>query len=80
MKQSGLMMTMILMFIGGTSGSTAGGLKTTTLAVLFLKVHSTFKGKQRVEIFNRSIKESTVSKALTLFFYHYLFAQQVCLY
>lgn len=68
MKQSGLMMTMILMFIGGTSGSTAGGLKTTTLAVLFLKVHSTFKGKQRVEIFNRSIKELTVSKALTLFF------------
>lgn len=52
-------MTMKLMFIVGTSGSTAGGLKITTLAVLFLR--------ERVEIFNRSIEGANLI-FLSLFF------------
>ncbi|MGX7329047.1 TrkH family potassium uptake protein [Enterococcus bulliens] len=68
MAQSGLMLTMMLMFIGGTSGSTAGGLKTTTLAVLFAKVRSLFRGRTRTEISGRTIRELAVAKAMTLFF------------
>ncbi|MGX7152890.1 MULTISPECIES: TrkH family potassium uptake protein [Enterococcus] len=68
MPQAGLMLTMMLMFIGGTSGSTAGGLKTTTLAVLIAKVRSLFKGRTRTEISGRTIREVAVAKAMTLFF------------
>lgn len=66
-EQYELMITMVLMFIGGTSGSTAGGLKTTTFSILMLKVFSVFKGKERTDIFYRSINEATISKAMTLF-------------
>ncbi|MGF1955274.1 TrkH family potassium uptake protein [Enterococcus casseliflavus] len=68
MSQAGLMLTMILMYIGGTSGSTAGGLKTTTFAVLIIKIRSLLKGRSRAEVFGRTIKESAVSRAFTLFF------------
>ncbi|WP_430610367.1 TrkH family potassium uptake protein [Enterococcus sp. DIV0876] len=69
MSQAGLMLTMILMYIGGTSGSTAGGLKTTTLAVLVIKIRSLLRGRSRAEVFGRTIKESAVSRAFTLFFF-----------
>lgn len=68
MTHAGLMMTMILMFIGGTSGSTAGGLKTTTFGVLLIKIHSTFKGRSQAEFKGRMIKEGTVTRAFILFF------------
>lgn len=68
MSQASLMLTMMLMYIGGTSGSTAGGLKTTTFAVLIIKVRSLLKGRSQAEIFGRTIKESAVSRAFTLFF------------
>ncbi|GMA52660.1 K+ transporter Trk [Alicyclobacillus contaminans] len=68
MTHAGLMMTMILMFIGGTSGSTAGGLKTTTFGVLLIKIHSTFKGRSQAEFRGRMIKEGTVTRAFILFF------------
>ena len=56
MSQAGLMLTMILMYIGGTSGSTAGGLKTTTVSVLIIKIRSLLKGRKRAEVFGRTIK------------------------
>lgn len=68
MTHAGLLLTIILMFIGGTSGSTAGGFKTTTFGVLLIKVISIFKGKEHTEYQGRTIKESTVSRALVLFF------------
>lgn len=68
MTHAGLLLTIILMFIGGTSGSTAGGFKTTTFGILLIKVISIFKGKERAEYQGRTIKESTVSRALVLFF------------
>ncbi len=68
MSHAGLMLTMLLMFIGGTSGSTAGGFKTTTLGVLFIKMYSTFHGRSRAEFHERTIKEETVSRAFILFF------------
>ncbi|GCF92219.1 K+ transporter Trk [Enterococcus florum] len=68
MSQAGIFMTIILMFIGGTSGSTAGGLKTTTLAVLVIQTVSMLKGRERAEISGRTIRPAIVFKALTLFF------------
>lgn len=68
MSHAGLVLTMVLMFIGGTSGSTAGGFKTTTLGVLLLKIRSIFRGRSHAEFRGRTIKEEIISRALTLFF------------
>jgi trk system potassium uptake protein TrkH len=54
----------LLMAIGGSPGSTAGGLKTTTIAVLFLASLATSRGAPTVEIGRRSIPEATVRRAL----------------
>lgn len=67
-SQAGILFTIVLMFIGGTSGSTAGGLKTTTFGVLLVQVISMLKGRVRAEVFHRTIRPSVVSKAFTLFF------------
>lgn len=56
------------MFIGGTSGSTAGGLKTTTLSVLLIKIRSELKGRSQAEIAGRSLPNALISRALILFF------------
>lgn len=68
MSHAGLMLTMLLMFIGGTSGSTAGGFKTTTFGVLLIKMYSTFHGRSRAEFRERTIREESVSRAFVLFF------------
>lgn len=68
MTHAGLVLTMVLMFIGGTSGSTAGGLKTTTFGVLLVQMKSICKGSQYAEFSGRRIPTATVIRALTLFF------------
>lgn len=68
MSHAGVIITILLMFIGGTSGSTAGGLKTTTLGVLFLHIHSLFEGRSQVEYQERTIKQSIVFRAFVFFF------------
>ncbi len=57
------MLGAILMFIGGSPGSTAGGVKTIAMAVLLLSVWTTLRGRQRVEIFGRSVPDVTVRRA-----------------
>ncbi len=56
----------ILMVIGGSPASTAGGMKTTTLAVLVLTIWCMLRRRERVEAFKRSITEPFVRKAVTL--------------
>ncbi|EOH99734.1 TrkH family potassium uptake protein [Enterococcus haemoperoxidus ATCC BAA-382] len=68
MTNAGLITTIFLMYVGGTPGSTAGGLKTTTFAVLVIQIVSIFKGRTRAEFQGRTIRNSTVFRALTLFF------------
>lgn len=67
-SQAGILFTIVLMFIGGTSGSTAGGLKTTTFGVLLIQTISMLKGRVHAEAFRRTVRPSVVSRALTLFF------------
>jgi trk system potassium uptake protein TrkH len=61
-----LVMTFIMMVIGGSPGSTAGGVKTTTVAILFLTVVSRVRGKRDVEFGNKAIAERSVINAITL--------------
>lgn len=58
--------TMGLMLIGGNPGSTAGGLKTTTVAVLALAVVAAARGRARVTAFGRTIGTETITKAAVL--------------
>lgn len=66
MTMAGKLMTIILMFIGGASGSTAGGLKVTTFGVLVFTVISVIKGRDDTEVFGRKFSKETVYKAFTL--------------
>lgn len=60
-------LTILLMTIGGSPGSTAGGMKTTVFMLLILMAWSRFRGKHGVIIFDRSIPESTIQQAMGLF-------------
>lgn len=61
-------MMIILMFIGASPGSTGGGVKTTTLAVLLQSVKATLQGKSSVEFFERKVPAATVVKTIAIFF------------
>ena len=54
------------MFIGGASGSTAGGIKVGTVAILIAAMFSTAAGRERVEAGGREIRRADVDRALTL--------------
>ncbi len=54
------------MFIGGSSGSTAGGIKTGTLFVLIVLVYNLFRGREDIEIFGRTIPKRTVLKSVSI--------------
>ena len=60
------LLTIILMFIGGSPGSTAGGIKTTTLVVLLLCVHSNIKQTYGINIFCRRLENDAVKRAGTI--------------
>ncbi len=62
-----LYMLIILMFIGASPGSTGGGVKVTTFAVLLQSVTATLKGKFDVEFFERKISPGTVVKSIAIF-------------
>ena len=59
MSEAGLAVTAILMFIGCSPGSTCGGIKVTTLAVLTVTAVSVFRGKRHAECFGRRIPTKT---------------------
>ena len=54
---------MILMFIGGSPGSTAGGIKTSTLAVVFFAMISMSRGQKQVTLFRRTLAVNIVKQA-----------------
>lgn len=60
---TGQALTMVLMLIGGSPGSTAGGMKTTTVAVLIFSAISVFRRKDNVECFDRRIADSAIKNA-----------------
>lgn len=66
LKDSSLVMSCILMLIGGSSGSCAGGMKTVTVATLLLAIRSALKGRDEVTFRGRTISYHKVLNAMTL--------------
>ena len=66
LSEAGQFITIALMLIGGSPGSTAGGLKTTTIAVLFTTAISTFRRRENANIFGRRIDDDVVKNATTI--------------
>lgn len=62
----GQVITIILMLIGGSPGSTAGGMKTTTAAVLIFSAISVFRKKDDAECFGRRIADATLKNAAAI--------------
>jgi trk system potassium uptake protein TrkH len=57
------LLTMILMFIGGSPGSTAGGIKTTTLAVVMISLWSSLRYAKNDNIFGRRLEDNALKRA-----------------
>ena len=66
LRDSSLAMSCILMLIGGSSGSTAGGLKTATVGILLLTIRASLAGRSAVTLRGRAISQSRVMDAMTL--------------
>lgn len=66
LRPSTLVMVMVLMFIGGSPASTAGGIKTTTIALVFLHIYCITQGKKDTEIHGRRIKREALDRALAV--------------
>ena len=64
---TGVVMTVILMLIGGAPGSTAGGMKITTVAILFFTMLSVFKREKAPAVFRRRITTEAVYGAVAVF-------------
>ena len=61
-----LLMLDMLMFVGGGSASTAGGIKVTTLAILFLAAFAESRGNQDIVVYERRIPSDTVRLAVSV--------------
>ena len=66
MTDSSKGISMMLMLVGGSPGSTAGGMKTTTLAILFANAIAIFRKRKNANYFGRRIDDSIVKNAATL--------------
>lgn len=60
LSEAGQFITIALMLIGGSPGSTAGGLKTTTIAVLLTTAISTFRRRENANLFGRRIDDDVI--------------------
>lgn len=68
LSAASILFIIFLMFVGGSAGSTAGGLKTTTLAVLVLQLNAALHGQRDVNFAGRRLSQENIRRALILFF------------
>jgi len=73
MTEAGLGIVITLMLVGGSPGSTAGGMKTTTLAVLIANTLASFRRKEDAQMFGRRLEDSAVKNAATIFMMYIVF-------
>ncbi len=66
MSPAGILMTDLLMFIGGSPGSTAGGIKTVTVAVLLISARANLTNSGSRNVFGRRLPEDAVKKAVSV--------------
>ena len=74
LSEAGKLMTVILMFIGGSPGSTAGGIKTTSFAVIIFFIYSYIKREKDCHAFRRGLENDVIKKASTVFFVNLILA------
>lgn len=74
LSDAGKLLTIALMFIGGSPGSTAGGVKTTTIMVLMLYSFSYMRKDRSTSVFGRSLEEDALRKASAVFFTNLMLA------
>jgi trk system potassium uptake protein TrkH len=81
LSASSKLILILLMFVGGSPGSTAGGIKTVTLAVIIMTVIAALRKRQEVEMFRRSVRVVVVGRAIavTLLFVIVLFGAALVL-
>ncbi len=78
MALASIIMIIVLMFIGGSPGSTAGGVKTTTFFVLIRSVMATIQGKKRIEFQHKTISFNLVDKATSIILMSFTFILVSC--
>ncbi|MBR2676987.1 MAG: Trk family potassium uptake protein [Solobacterium sp.] len=66
MSESGLLITIVLMMVGGAPGSTAGGMKLTTLFILLASTHANLRHYSNVNAFHRRIEPDIIHNAFTV--------------
>jgi trk system potassium uptake protein TrkH len=66
LAEASLFVVMALMFIGGASGSTAGGIKVNTFSILLVAITSTARGRPSAEAFGRRIPHLLIYRALSV--------------
>lgn len=66
-SEVGAAVIIMLMLVGGSPGSTAGGMKTTTLAVMFSTAVSVFRRREHTHFFGRRIHDETIRSTATIF-------------
>ena len=66
MSEAGVLVTILLMLVGGAPGSTAGGMKITTVSVMFLTMRAGLKGKTDINVYDRRIEGDTIRNAFLL--------------
>jgi trk system potassium uptake protein TrkH len=66
MSPSSKFILILLMFVGGSPGSTAGGIKTVTLAVIIMTTIAALRKRHEVEMFGRSVRVVVVGRAVTV--------------
>ncbi|MDD6643640.1 MAG: TrkH family potassium uptake protein [Firmicutes bacterium] len=74
LSESGNLLTNVFMLIGGSPGSTAGGIKTTTVAVLILSAITSARGRSRVNAFRYSIDRDTLRQACSILMIYLIMA------
>ncbi len=63
-----LLLLIVLMFIGASPGSTGGGVKTTSVALLFMMIWNRLKGNEGVNLFNRTVPKEIISRTISIIF------------
>ncbi len=66
LSESGSLLAMILMLIGGSPGSTAGGIKTTTFAVIFLTICSMSRGNSETTVYKKRFEQNIAKQAISI--------------
>lgn len=69
-----VLLSAFLMFIGGSPGSTAGGIKTTSIAIVFLFLVSSMKASGKPQLFGRTLEDSAVKKASSVIGFNFSLA------